>query len=125
MRLLNAAATWGEVVVLSLRGASHSRTYASMYRRSGSVLSRDSTKFVRGWSPLQRVRLFCWSAKVYWSKRMPPVSQWLACVLDEHKAGPVCAATQFIMADNIIKVGVIGVGYLGKFHAEKYAASPR
>ncbi len=25
----------------------------------------------------------------------------------------------------MIKVGVIGVGYLGKFHAEKYAASPR
>ena len=27
------------------------------------------------------------------------------------------------MAENGIKVGVIGVGYLGKFHAEKYAAS--
>ena len=29
------------------------------------------------------------------------------------------------MAENVIKVGVIGVGYLGKFHAEKYAASPK
>jgi len=29
------------------------------------------------------------------------------------------------MSENAIKVGVIGVGYLGKFHAEKYAASPR
>jgi predicted dehydrogenase len=29
------------------------------------------------------------------------------------------------MAKNGIKVGVIGVGYLGKFHAEKYAASPK
>src|SRR3990172_6547687 len=29
------------------------------------------------------------------------------------------------MAENGIKVGVIGVGYLGKFHAEKYAASPK
>ena len=29
------------------------------------------------------------------------------------------------MAENSIKVGVIGVGYLGKFHAEKYAASPK
>ena len=27
------------------------------------------------------------------------------------------------MAENGIRVGVIGVGYLGKFHAEKYAAS--
>lgn len=29
------------------------------------------------------------------------------------------------MAANLIKAGVIGVGYLGKFHAEKYAASPK
>ncbi|HLN87051.1 MAG TPA: Gfo/Idh/MocA family oxidoreductase [Candidatus Limnocylindrales bacterium] len=29
------------------------------------------------------------------------------------------------MTENGIKVGVIGVGYLGKFHAEKYAASPK
>jgi len=29
------------------------------------------------------------------------------------------------MAENGIKVGVIGVGYLGKFHAEKYAASSK
>ncbi len=29
------------------------------------------------------------------------------------------------MAENVIKVGVIGVGYLGEFHAEKYAASPK
>jgi len=29
------------------------------------------------------------------------------------------------MAENVIKVGVIGVGYLSKFHAEKYAASPK
>jgi len=29
------------------------------------------------------------------------------------------------MSDNGIKVGVIGVGYLGKFHAEKYAASAK
>ena len=31
----------------------------------------------------------------------------------------------FVTVDDIIKVGVIGVGYLGKFHAEKYAASHR
>jgi predicted dehydrogenase len=30
-----------------------------------------------------------------------------------------------IMAENGIRVGVIGVGYLGKFHAEKYAASAK
>jgi predicted dehydrogenase len=29
------------------------------------------------------------------------------------------------MAENGIRVGVIGVGYLGKFHAEKYAASAK
>jgi predicted dehydrogenase len=29
------------------------------------------------------------------------------------------------MAENGINVGVVGVGYLGKFHAEKYAASPK
>ncbi len=29
------------------------------------------------------------------------------------------------MAENGIRVGVIGVGYLGKFHAEKYAASTK
>src|SRR5262245_12034540 len=29
------------------------------------------------------------------------------------------------MAEEAIKVGVVGVGYLGKFHAEKYAASPK
>ena len=29
------------------------------------------------------------------------------------------------MAANVIKAGVIGVGYLGKFHAEKYAASAK
>ncbi len=29
------------------------------------------------------------------------------------------------MAENGITVGVVGVGYLGKFHAEKYAASPK
>ena len=29
------------------------------------------------------------------------------------------------MTESGIKVGVIGVGYLGKFHAEKYAASPK
>ena len=29
------------------------------------------------------------------------------------------------MTDDVIKVGVIGVGYLGKFHAEKYAASAK
>jgi len=30
-----------------------------------------------------------------------------------------------IIAENGIRVGVIGVGYLGKFHAEKYAASAK
>lgn len=29
------------------------------------------------------------------------------------------------MGDSTIKVGVVGVGYLGKFHAEKYAASAK
>ncbi len=29
------------------------------------------------------------------------------------------------MAGNKINVGVVGVGYLGKFHAEKYAASAK
>lgn len=29
------------------------------------------------------------------------------------------------MADNAIAAGVVGVGYLGKFHAEKYAASAK
>jgi len=29
------------------------------------------------------------------------------------------------MSDRAIKVGVVGVGYLGKFHAEKYAASEK
>jgi predicted dehydrogenase len=29
------------------------------------------------------------------------------------------------MAENGIMVGVVGVGYLGKFHAEKYASSPK
>lgn len=29
------------------------------------------------------------------------------------------------MSDSAIKVGVVGVGYLGKFHAEKYAASAK
>ncbi len=29
------------------------------------------------------------------------------------------------MSDDRIKVGVVGVGYLGKFHAEKYAASTK
>jgi predicted dehydrogenase len=30
-----------------------------------------------------------------------------------------------IMSDDRIKAGVVGVGYLGKFHAEKYAASAK
>ncbi|MGH7818121.1 MAG: Gfo/Idh/MocA family oxidoreductase, partial [Candidatus Binatia bacterium] len=30
-----------------------------------------------------------------------------------------------MMAENGIKTAVVGVGYLGKFHAEKYAASPK
>ena len=29
------------------------------------------------------------------------------------------------MGDSAIKVGIVGVGYLGKFHAEKYAASAK
>ena len=29
------------------------------------------------------------------------------------------------MSDSSINVGVVGVGYLGKFHAEKYAASAK
>ena len=29
------------------------------------------------------------------------------------------------MAQNIVAAAVVGVGYLGKFHAEKYAASPK
>lgn len=29
------------------------------------------------------------------------------------------------MAENAIAAGVVGIGYLGKFHAEKYAASPK
>ncbi|MGH7854742.1 MAG: Gfo/Idh/MocA family oxidoreductase [Candidatus Binatia bacterium] len=29
------------------------------------------------------------------------------------------------MADGVTTAGVVGVGYLGKFHAEKYAASPK
>lgn len=29
------------------------------------------------------------------------------------------------MIDSVIKVGVVGVGYLGKFHAEKYTASAK
>jgi predicted dehydrogenase len=29
------------------------------------------------------------------------------------------------MSDSAIKVGVVGVGYLGKFHAEKYATSAK
>jgi predicted dehydrogenase len=32
---------------------------------------------------------------------------------------------QIMSLNGKIKVGVIGVGYLGKFHAEKYAASPK
>ena len=40
-------------------------------------------------------------------------SRWLA-------SGTPCKA---IMSNDPIKSGVVGVGYLGKFHAEKYAAS--